>query len=426
MSGFLDQFVAEAQRRRALVVQPRMGFGRVEAMRAGLREVADLDAPSAGTITVDSYTRTGDLVSPSERLMAGEELNGYPIASYPPARTRDMLDGLYGPSFPIQVRHGTALPQRVIESLVRAGLDATEGGPVSYCLPYSRVPLDQSVSAWAAGCRFLAGETEFGHIESFGGCLLGQLCPPSLLLAVTVLEGRFFLQNGIRHLSLSYAQGTHGAQDRAALRALRDLARMYLGDATWHVVLYTYMGVFPRTRHGATELIRDSAILARDADCERLIVKTISEARQIPSVAENISALRLAVAASTGRSNETTPLEYQFLDEILDEARCLIDAVLNLDSDIGKALIRAFMLGVLDVPFCLHGDNHGEATCVLDDRGCLVWGSTGNLPISGRNRGVSKTRLGSGELARMLHYVADRYDNGSAGGHEDRCAISLG
>jgi len=128
VSGFLDRFVAEAQRRRALVVQPRMGFGRVDAMRDGLRAVADLDAPTVGTITVDSYTRTGDRLSPFERLMTGGELNGYPIVTYPPARTRDMLDGLYGPSFPIQVRHGTALPQRVIECLVRAGLDAGSSG----------------------------------------------------------------------------------------------------------------------------------------------------------------------------------------------------------------------------------------------------------------------------------------------------------
>lgn len=414
MSGFLDLFVAEAKDRSALVVQPRMGFGRIDAMRAGLREVADLEVPAVGTITIDSYTRTGDALSPFECLMAGEELNGYPIVTYPPARTRDMLEGLYGPSFPIQVRHGTALPQRVIECLVRAGLDATEGGPVSYCLPYSRIPLDRSVKAWATGCHFLANETERGHIESFGGCLLGQLCPPSLLLAVTVLEGRFFLQHGVRCMSLSYTQGTHGAQDRGALRALRELARLYLGDATWHVVLYTYMGLFPRTPDGATALIRDSAGLARDAGCERLVVKTISEAWQIPSVAENISALLLAADASACPSAGPTPLEDEFFDEILQEARCLIDAVLNLAPDIGKALIRAFTLGILDIPFCLHADNRGEATCILDERGCLVWGRTGKLPISDGSRRGNNVRLGSGELYRMLNYIADRYDNGSS------------
>lgn len=410
MSGYLDRFVAEARSRRTLVVQPRMGFGDVATMRAGLQEVANLGIPAVGTITVDSYTRIGDYVSPLERLMAGEELNGYPIVSHPPARTREMLDGLYGPSFPVQVRHGTALPQDVIASLVRIGLDATEGGPVSYCLPYSRVPLDHAVRAWGESCRFLANETEHGHIESFGGCLLGQLCPPSLLVAMTLLEGRFFRQHGLRYMSLSYTQGTHTAQDRAALRVLRELAGEYLPDVTWHIVLYTYMGLFPRTPGGATELICESARLARDAGCERLIVKTVSEAWQIPSIAENTSALRLAFLASTGPPREPTALEDAFFAEILEEARCLVDAVLNLDSDLGNALVRAFRLGILDIPFCLHPDNRREATCLIDDRGALVWGATGNLPFAGRARRGTADRLKSGELYRMLNYVADRYD----------------
>ncbi|MFJ7326483.1 methylaspartate mutase [Streptomyces cyaneofuscatus] len=413
MSGHLDRFVAAARSRGDLVVQPRMGFGTVDRMRAGLRSVAGLGIPVVGTITVDSYTRVGDHVSPFERLRAGEELNGYPIVTHPPERTRDMLDGLYGPSFPIQVRHGTAQPQKVIESLVRAGLDTTEGGPVSYCLPYSRLPLTHAVDAWAEGCRFLANEAEYGHLESFGGCLLGQLCPPSLLVALTVLEGRFFLQHGVRYVSLSYAQGTHGDQDRGALRALREMARSYLGDATWHVVLYTYMGLFPRKAAGAIDLIGDSARLARDTGCERLIVKTVSEAWQIPSVTENMRALRLATAVPTTPADTSPELADAFFAEVLEEARCIVDAVLDLDPDVGKALVRAFESGILDIPFCLHRDNRGEATCLLDDRGALVWGSTGKLPLPGRLRQGEAAPLRSDALFRMLNHVADRYDNGS-------------
>ena len=61
-----------------------------------------------------------------------------------------------------------------------AGLDATEGGPVSYCLPYSRMPLDASVTALGARCELLAGLRETGavpHLETFGGCMLGPAVP---------------------------------------------------------------------------------------------------------------------------------------------------------------------------------------------------------------------------------------------------------
>ncbi|WP_306358386.1 MULTISPECIES: methylaspartate mutase [unclassified Nocardia] len=441
MSGFLDRFVAD-RAGAGPVVQPRMGFGTVSTMRSGLARIAALDYPVVGTLTLDSYTRVGDYTTPLQRLAAGEELNGYPIVSHPVERTAALLAGLYGPAFPVQVRHGTALPLGVFRRLVELGLDATEGGPVSYCLPYSRVPLRQAVRAWAVSCRFLADHTERGHIESFGGCLLGQLCPPSLLVAMGVLEGCFFRQHGLRHMSFSYAQGTSAAQDRGALRALRTLAATYLGDVTWHVVLYTYMGLFPRTPDGAELLIRDSARLARDAGCERLIVKTVSEAWQIPSIAENVAALRLAaaeigrpsLAEDTGTGRDCSGRDYpgddypgdgssgggypgdncsddDYFEEILDEARTLVDAVLDLAPDIGDALVAAFASGLLDVPYCLHADNAGAATCVIDDRGALRWGALGRLPLSRATAADASARLGSDRLYAMLEHVANRYDS---------------
>ncbi|UUN26973.1 methylaspartate mutase [Streptomyces sp. FIT100] len=411
MSGHFDRFIADVHRRDELVVQPRMGFGKLQTMESGLQAVAALDVPAVGTLTLDSYTRVGDYTTPLERLAAGEEVNGFPLLSHPTRATQGMLDGLYGPTFPVQVRHGTALPLQVFKSLVEVGLEATEGGPVSYCLPYSRLPLAHAVQAWKESVQFLASETEFGHIESFGGCLLGQLCPPSLTVAMAVLEGCFFRQHGLRHMSLSYAQGTLPAQDRGALRAMRSLAAEYLGDVTWHVVLYTYMGLFPRTPDGATGLIRDSARLARDTGCERLIVKTVSEAWQIPSVAENLAALRLSSQAAEGPPAPATAVEDAFFDEVIEEARLIIESVLNLNPDISLAFVKAFADGLLDIPFCLHPDNMGAATCVIDDRGALVWGSRGRLPLSRTGSGHRTDRFSSDRLYSMLNHVAHRYDS---------------
>lgn len=410
MGGYLDRFVAEHRRQGEVVVQPRMGFGSPQAMRHGLKQVAGLGFPVVGTLTIDSYTRVGDHTTPMERLAAGEELNGYPFVSHSVEVTREVLGELYGPGFPIQVRHGTALPLPVFRSLVKVGLDTTEGGPVSYCLPYGRLPLHRAVEAWAESCRFLAGETEFGHLESFGGCLLGQLCPPSLLVAVSVLEGCFFRQHGLHHMSLSYAQGTLAAQDRGAIRALHSLAARYLGDTSWHVVLYTFMGLFPRTPDGASELIRDSARLARDTGCTRLIVKTVSEAWQIPTVSENVAALRLAASAAAGPAEDGTEADDAYHVEILEEAGLIVECVLNLDTDVGTALVKAFELGLLDIPFCLHQDNRGATSCLIDERGALVWGSRGQLPIPRPAHEVSSDQLSSDALLTMLSHVVRRYD----------------
>lgn len=415
MGGYLDRMAAGHRGTgRAPIVQPRMGFGGVDAMREGLARVAALGFPVVGTLTLDSYTRVGDYRTPRERLAAGEELNGYPILSHSVEATRGILDGLHGAQFPVQVRHGTALPLAIFRRLVAVGLDATEGGPVSYCLPYSRLPLAQAVQAWAESCRLLAAESEFGHIESFGGCLLGQLCPPSLLVAICILEGCFFRRHGLRHMSLSYAQGTLASQDRGAIRALRALAAQHLADVEWHVVLYTYMGLFPRTPVGAMELIEDSARLARDTGCERMIVKTVSEAWQIPSVSENIAALRLSAQAAGEPGDLTAGSDDEYFDVVLEEARLLVDSVLNLDPDIGTAFVRAFQLGLLDIPFCLHPDNAKAATCVIDGRGALDWGSRGRLALPGRGSRTGPDAVDSAELHRMLNHMVDRYDRTGA------------
>ena len=409
-AGHFQRFIEQARQRRELVVQPRMGFGSLAAMRAGLDAVAGLPCATIGTITLDSYTRVGDYQSARQCLDNDSPLNGFPIISHPLEAVRGMLDGIYTESFPIQVRHGTAEPQNVFKRLAALGLDATEGGPVSYCMPYSRLPLAQAVDAWAQSCRLLVDATPFGHIESFGGCLLGQLCPPSMLIAMTLLEALFFRQHGIHSVSLSYAQGTSMTQDFGALQALRELATEYLDGAHWHVVVYSYMGVFPTTGQGARRLIRDSARLAQAASCERLIVKTVAESRQIPSIADNLEALEMASRAAAVPLN-TDPGSTGYREEVLFEARQLIENVLDLHPDIGVALPQAFARGLLDIPYCLHPDNPGRATTRIDDHGALRWGNVGGLPLP---RSCAASIIGPGisssELFQMLYYTVSRYD----------------
>lgn len=409
--GHFQQFIERARARDELVVQPRMGFGALSQMREGLASVAALPCAAIGTITLDSYTRVGDYQSALQCLNSSAPMNGFPIISHPIEAVRGMLAGLYSAEFPIQIRHGTAKPQNVFQRLAALGLDATEGGPVSYCMPYSRLPLAEAVSAWAQSCQVLAGATEHAHIESFGGCLLGQLCPPSLLIAMTLLEALFFRQHGVRSVSLSYAQGTSMEQDFGALQALRELAARYLDGDHWHVVVYSYMGVFPTSSHGARRLICDSARLTKAAGCERLIVKTIAESRQIPSVEDNLDALRMAAEVAAGDLPTIDAGSAGYYQQTLFEARRLVETVLNLHADIGVALVQAFARGLLDIPYCLHPDNPGRATTRIDDQGALRWGNTGSLPLP-RSSGwsVDGPGISSSELFQMLHYTVNRYD----------------
>ncbi|MFJ9940175.1 methylaspartate mutase [Streptomyces erythrochromogenes] len=409
-----------------------MGMADPLRMRDGLRATRDADAVTVGTITLDSYTRTGDLEAARRALAEGVGLNGYPIATHPVDTTRAVLRGVTDARFPVQVRHGSAMPEHIVRALLSVGLDATEGGPVSYCLPYSRTPLREAVAAWQRSCELLASTREYGaepHLETFGGCLMGQLCPPSLLIAVSVLEALFFRQHGLTSLSLSYAQQADPRQDEEALTVLGKLAGELLPDVDHHVVLYAYMGVFPRSPGGARLLLEDAARLAVRAGAARLIVKTTAEAHRIPTVGENVRALERAAAAAADERSRPAPTAVPAPHEagtgngigtgtgtgIEAEARALIGAVLELDADIGRALVRAFAAGYLDVPYCLHPDNAGRARTSLAPDGRLLWSSVGSMPIAGlADDGPRPPILGSAGLIAALSHVQRTYDDRAA------------
>uniref|UniRef100_A0AAU3I1X3 Methylaspartate mutase n=1 Tax=Streptomyces sp. NBC_01393 TaxID=2903851 RepID=A0AAU3I1X3_9ACTN len=416
-SGFGD-FVGRAQEAGRLVVQPRMGMSDPAAMRAGLLATKRAAATTVGTLTIDSYTRVGEDAAARKAIAEGIALNGYPIATHPRETTRAVLADIRDERFPVQVRHGSAGPLAIFRAMAEAGLDATEGGPVSYCLPYSRMPLRHSIANWAECCELLSRTQELGarpHLETFGGCLLGQLCPPSLLIAMSILEALFFRQYGIRSVSLSYAQQTHHEQDREAVAALHRIADELLPDVDRHVVLYAYMGVYPSTPGGALALLEQAAVLAVRTGAARLIVKTTAEAHRIPTIGENVIALE--TAASAARRERGMPATSPVFDTgIHAEARSIVAAVLELDTDIGAALEKAFAIGRLDVPYCLHPDNAGRTRGVIDGEGRLQWAQTGGLPIAPPPGGRRPVRATSSGLLTSLSYVARTFDQLALGG----------
>ncbi|HEV2635143.1 MAG TPA: methylaspartate mutase [Actinocrinis sp.] len=398
-----------------LVVQPRLGLGDPAQMRDALIRVKAADATTVGTVTLDSYTRVRDHDAARRALRDGMDLNGYPLIAHGPDVTRRMLEGVAGPDFPVQVRHGSARPSDIVEVMCAAGVTATEGGPVSYCLPYGRTGLDEALRDWNRTCEILAATRETGaepHLETFGGCMMGQLCPPSLLVAISVLEALYFRSFGLTSVSVSYAQQTNPEQDREAVAALHRLCRTLIPDLDYHVVIYAYMGVFPRTPGGARELLASAARLAVETGAQRLIVKTIAEAFHIPTVQENIEALELAADVAAAAGDERPPADPGATadSEVYQEAYALVEAVLNCGPNAGRALVTAFKRGLLDVPYCLHPDNAGRARGYLDADGRLRWATIGAMPLRalvGRDRSDAVTATG---LLTALSHVQQSFD----------------
>ena len=411
MTGF-GAFVRAHAKTGTLVVQPRMGFGDPALMRAGLAATKAANATTVGTLTLDSYTRLGDLPAAERAVRESLPLNGYPIVTHAEATTLAMLAGIRDANFPVQVRHGSSAPEHIFRRLIALGLDATEGGPVSYCLPYGRTPLNVSIAEWARCTELFADSAGHGaepHLETFGGCMLGQLCPPSQLVALSVLEAMFFRQHGCRSISVSYAQQTHAAQDIEAVYALRRLCAALLPTVDWHVVVYAYMGAYPVTDAGAYRLLGQAAQLAVRTGAERLIVKTVAESRRIPTVTENVAALEHAARAAG--SSPARAADPGTDSQTYAEALALVEAVLNLHADLGRALLLAFARGYLDIPYCLHPDNQGRTRSRLDAQGRLCWAEIGALPLRRLARSGYGDEVTSAGLLADLSYLRRRIDN---------------
>ncbi|BFO16845.1 hypothetical protein SHKM778_32330 [Streptomyces sp. KM77-8] len=241
-------FVRHSGARDRLVVQPRMGFGDPARMRHGLLATKRAAATTVGTLTLDSYTRVGDLAAVEAALRDGTGLNGYPSSATPrPPRPPSSTASVTPAS---RSRCATAPPSPGhLPRLDPAGSERDGGRPGVVLPALWTHTLSDSVRNWRQSCEMYSWLRDVGvepHLETFGGCMMGQLCPPSQLVAISLLEALFFAQHGIRSLSLSYAQQTHTGQDREAVLALRRLSSELLPTPNWHVVVYAYMGVYPR------------------------------------------------------------------------------------------------------------------------------------------------------------------------------------
>jgi methylaspartate mutase epsilon subunit len=392
-------------------IQPRMGLSRIAEMKRGMEKVAAVDAATICTITLDSFTRVGNFKKASEALRADEPLNGFPIVSHDIDQVRELISHIETQyQKPIQVRHGSPRPGKIFQRMVDVGVVVSEGGPISYCLPYGSVSLEQTLDAWEDATRVFAEASARSHIESFAGCMLGQLCPPSLLVALNIIEGIFFHTFGLRTMSFSYAQGTSAAQDLAGLLALNSLRQKYLSDVDSHTVFYMYMGIFPQTTQGAKRLMVDSIGTVLAAGAERVIVKTPVESSRIPSIEENVASLEYTQWLLNENSMETSPADEDEYGLIVAEADSIIESVLSLDADIKSAVATAFRLGRLDVPYCIHPNNQGRAKAAIDGRGYLRWISSGGMAIRTNYLDTRRSR-GSDDLKESLHFLRKRYDS---------------
>jgi methylaspartate mutase epsilon subunit len=377
----------------SMLVHPRAGVALPEDQ---IRILQTLNTAGSRVLSyqVDSFTRASEFakaeqgIRDSQTSKSATLLNGFPIINHGVSTLRRVISTV---PVPLQTRHSARKPELLAEISYAGGVTAFEGGSISYNLPYYKdYPLTESIPRWQYVDR-LTGHyySEFGIVldREFFGTLTATLVPPSLAIASGLLEMLLAVQQGVKCVSLGYAEQGHRPQDVAAMRTLREMAidlvqTLGYKDIQVNTVFHQYMAAFPNDRKRAEELVYHSAISAGLAGATRVMVKTPAEAFGIPTLEDNVQAVNLVQAGIMASKLETVDETMVAAEAklIRRETQAIMDSViLSGAGGVANGIVAAFQKGYLDIPFSPSIFNKGLVMTARDLDGAVRYLSTGNL-----------------------------------------------
>ena len=389
-----------------MLVQPRSGVALIGEQiklfdnfkRAGVKVLS---------YQVDSLSRNNNYAGAEEAIreshMSGAStLNGFPVINHGVSGLRRIACHI---ELPLQTRHSTRDPRLLAEISYAGGVTSFEGGAICYNIPYYKdYPLAESMRNWQY-VDYLTGlyHKLFGIVldREFFGTLTATLIPPCLPIVTNIIETLLAVRQGVKCVSLGYAEQGHRPQDIAAIRMMGKMTREILDrmgykDVQVNTVFHQYMAAFPLRQQRADELIRNSAITAARSGATRLIGKTPVEAFRIPTLTDNITGLEL-IKGGLASAADCYVDETRIAEEctvIRREVEAIFESiVLCGNGDIAQGVVTGFEQGLLDIPFSPSVHNRGEVMTTRDVEGAVRFLSTGNLTLDRQSRGFHRDKV---------------------------------
>jgi methylaspartate mutase epsilon subunit len=418
----LHKILRSAGRRQQTLIHPRCGVGSHAEQEYIFHR---LSAAGADVLSfqIDSNTRNGEFYENEKLLNDKALINGYPLINHGVAVTKKIVDSV--PARPVQVRHGSKPKVSVLLAYqaLSAGVSGFEGGAGTYLFPYFKsIPLSTSIYYWQYVDRLVGILAEKGCIvdREFFGTLTATLIPPEIAICFNIIETLLAVRQGVKSISLGYAEQGNRVQDIAALLSLRKLTRQYLDESGYRdvelsTVMNAYMAGFPVDRVKAEELIRESAVTARLGRATRIMIKTIPEALHIPTLEDNIEAIRItqqgfALSEAYGSEGyETTAVKAE--REMIEAAvRPVIGSVLESGGgDIARGFVNALKNRCLDVPFSPNFQARGSIVTLRDCDGAVRIYEPGNMPLPKNildiHRALVRERMGKEKVKKVSQLI---------------------
>lgn len=402
---------AEAARLGRTSVTTRQGYGRIEENIRSLQTL-ERDAGIGGaTVHVDSYTRwfqfdkAARLVEEEYRV-GQNRLNGYAFAYYGYKRFREVLESV---NIPVGTVLGGQDGRLLEEFSVASGVTSGGGSfvPNPFTFSDNKLSLEEALFNGVYGIRMNAWYRDRGVELETGvrGCNSGTARPPSITMALTLVELLTAAAQGAGNFSVKYYQHGSLVQDVAYLRAVAPIARRYLAqqghpDSEVSVGASHFEGAFPKDPYRAMAALCYQALTARLGGAQELHSKSLEEGTQIPSLDANIH------TGKAMRAMMDILGDYQLPDEVFAEEtdvlerelKCLMDNMLELGrGDILRGFVLAIKTGTIEFPFSPSKYNAGKALIARDSTGAARFLDVGNLPFDDRIIRFHKARMEKGD-----------------------------
>lgn len=366
------------------ILQPRTGVAHTsdEIEILQFLQKANMEVSS---IQLDAASRKKMYHKAEEGVLRSEKgktslLNGYPVPIHGVKGIEKILNAI---DTPFQIRAGSPDHRLVYEIGLAGGTSSLEGGFLCYLYPYDKYTSPvQSLLYW----KYVDKLTEWYYRNfqvvinrEFFGPLTCCLIEPAIPISINIIQALLSAKSGVRCISVGLAEQGNRWQDIAAVRTLDMMARHYLGkygftDCTISTVYHQYMAAFPVDREKSGDLILNSSVTGALSKAVRIMTKTPVESIHIPSKEDNAEGLKLTQmgvreAMDTPMDMEKVTSEMKLLKK---EVETIIKSVETLgNGSIARGAIKAFEIGILDIPFSPNIYNKNTSITARDCDGAI-------------------------------------------------------
>jgi len=389
------------------LAQPRAGVALIDSHIELLNFLDKEGGADLLPTTIDSYTRQNRYdeceIGIQESIKARRSLlNGFPGVNHGLKGCREVFENV---NLPLQSRHGTPDGRLLAEITHASGWTSNEGGGISYNIPYAKnVSMEKTLLDWQYCDRLVGYYEEQGvsiNREPYGP-LTGTLVPPSMSNTVAIIESLLAAEQGVKNITVGYGQCGNLVQDVAAIRALEEQCNDYLRaygyeDVYLTTVFHQWMGGFPADEAKAFGIISTGSAVAALAGATKVIVKTPHEAIGIPTKeanAQGIKATKMTLTLLEGQHMKLSDELRIEIGIIKAETRCIIDKVFEVgNGDLAQGVVKAFQMGIMDIPFAPSKYNAGKMMPARDNNGAVRYLKFGNLPFYAELKAFNMRKL---------------------------------